>query len=462
MRWLVRFLAIVCLCLPSAGLAATYGDPVAFQGRAGINVFWPFGSPTSSGGSYPTDPYSGTLSGPVSSHLTAAVAAQVKLAGFDFVRLQVDVGPCIQAEETGGSLTALDAAGDAAAAVFEGAGVDVLWSPYFGGGTSYDQPNAFMGSTTSAAFQALEACEAHWASRYAALYSPAVFAEDLFNEPPLSAGSIWQTSLQPALWAATHAAAPNMTLVATAENYGDLTVLSGGGYNCSLNGSVFTCSSAPATGLNPGAYPNTLFTFHQFLPTIFADQGEAYSYTYKYVTGLSFPPQAREQAKAVARMTANLNADTTLTTSQRQALLTQLTNEIGYYTTGWQEGGPWIAGMFGQASAWCTYWHQPPSSVLLGEFAPPRQPATWINGSGATVPNADSAGLVQGADRLSVANYDAAVASATYSAGFRNAVDHLDTYDLGITTGAGSVVGPFDPLKLNALAPAMGKMTRAY
>ena len=423
---------------PAVAIGATQ---VAFQGAQGINVFGPLGGPTSSGGSYPKDPYSASLWGSVPSHLTPAVAKEVRAAGFDFVRLQVDVGPCIQAVRHGASMAPLDAASDAAIAVFEHAGVRVLLSPYFGGGTSFDQPSAFLLGTGTAAYQDLVTCEQHWGARYAALYNPASFALDPFNEPPLPAGSAWQTSIMPSLYASIRWAAPGLTLVITPENYSDFILLAGGSYSG---------VSVPMGGLDPRRYRNVLFTFHQFLPSVFADQGEAYSSTYKYITGLSFPPQANEKSVAVARMVANVNADASLNASQKQQLIIKLTTEIGYYV-GLPEGRGWLNSLFGQIQNWCTYWGVRPRDVLLGEWAAPRQPATWFDASGRSVPNVDSSGLVQGADRFSIANYDAAVESAVTTQGFRSAVDHLDTYDLGQTLGRGANIGTFDPLKLRAL-----------
>ena len=351
------------------------GNPVAWLAMAGINVFWPFGGPVASGQTYLADPYTASSSGPFAGHMTSAVIAQVLAAGFDHVRLQVSPGPWLQLASTGWA--ALDAALDAAVNAMLAAGLKVLLSPYPSGYLTVDSPTAMLQGLGTAAYLTWKAVLVHWAARYAAL-SPMAFAIELMNEPPAPASfpASWQASVQPDLYAAVRAAAPNLTIVLTAENYSSLYLLSGQG--------------TPASGLSIAPFDtNVLYTFHPFLPSTFVLQGAAYQSRYKYITDMRYPPVAGDQAGVLARMTANVNADTAAnvlanTGMTQAAFISNLTTEIGYFYS-LPQNGAWLSAQFDYVTTWLQANGLSPSSIYVGEWGAVRQ-GSWT----------DSAGLAQG------------------------------------------------------------------
>ena len=436
-------LAFALCMVGGASAGVPLGDQAAFMPRSLINVF-NLGGPVTNNGqaasaTYISDPYTTSAWGSPSSHITPAVAAQVKAAGFDGVRLQISVGPCVQVYKAGGSQTTLDAAIDGEVSTFLNAGVGVLLSPYL---SSYvpgvDYWSTYTLGLGTADYQALRWCVAHEAA-IEAYRDPRMVAIDMPNEPVMSgaaAGVTWAV-MQADLYAAVQAVAPNMTVVLTAENYSGLLELSGGSYSAATD---------PTKGLIPTGYRNVLWTFHYFGPSPFAVQGAIYQtyHCFNFMTGVTFPPKASEKAAAITAVTANVNATTP---SDGSCTTANAAQELGYYYDG-NQGGVYISGLFDKVSAWASYWGISSGDILLGEDNAVRQ--VWT----------DQAGRPQGADRLSRANYEAALTSAAAAHGFRHAPDHLDTYDLGITTAAGAAIGPFDPLHITALAPALTQLRR--
>ncbi len=434
--------ALLALICAAAAFAAPppLADQAAFTPRSLLNAFNPLGSPVPNGNVYLPEPYGPSAAGTVANHLTPAVAAQVKAAGFDGIRLQISIGPCIQAVKAGNSLATLDAAEDAAVSVFVNAGVGVLISPYLSGYVHpTDDWKTYLQGLGTADYQAFRTCVVHMAAIEAGR-DPRLVAMDMPNEPVetgAAAGVTWLGTLQPDLDAAIHAAAPNMTRALTSPNYSGLLELAGGSYSGTVT---------PTSGLNPTGYTNVLYEFHYFGPAPFAVQGASYqAYNcYNFITGVSFPPRASEQAAAVAAVTANVNAGPVQDTSCTVANVTQ---QLAYYYAG--QGAAYISGLYDQVSAWAAYWGVRPSDVLVGEDNAIRQ-GVWT----------DQAGRAQGADRVSRANYEAALTAAAVAHGFRHAPDHLDTADIGITTAAGVAIGAFDSLHVTALAPPAIKLIR--
>ncbi|RZK90014.1 MAG: hypothetical protein EOO66_14780, partial [Methylobacterium sp.] len=395
MTRLLRSIALLLLLVTAEAASAgpvRLGDGVAFEPRVGFNTFALGGPVPDSNGVYLADPYTPSAWGHPSQRLTSALVSQVKAAGFKFARVQVSIGPCVQVVQAGGSHAILDAANDAAINAFLSQGMGVIWSPYISGYTATDAYANYQQGVTKGLFPALLACERHWAARYKNL-SPRLFAIDAFNEPTLQRGSIWQTELMPALFDAVRAEAPNITQVIEVENYSDFNILAG------VNPS-YSQTQNPANGLDPRRYTNALFSLHQFLPYPFVYQGAAYSSPARYLTGISFPPNPAEKAGAIARMQANVAADTSLTATQRDAIVSDLTTQLGYYYD-LPQGRAWLSAIYDQVSTWARYWGVPASSILVGEYAPVRQNPAWI----------DSAGRPQGPDRVSRANYFAMHAS---------------------------------------------------
>src|ERR1700722_17888780 len=77
---------------------------ISFQGKSGINVFWPWGGPLVEDPRNPhtnyaclADVFGPVANGPWDAHVTKAVYAQCRDVGIDHFRIQYNPGPWMQA-----------------------------------------------------------------------------------------------------------------------------------------------------------------------------------------------------------------------------------------------------------------------------------------------------------------------------------------------------------------------------
>jgi endoglucanase len=268
--------------------------------QIGLNCMQPFGFAGSSGGSYVASPF--VNGGADTTVLPDARLSGLRSAGFDFVRMAVDVGPLMAADSSSNvTTTVLDgligqivtgvgrrtaqslkvivdlhplAAGqhpvtgwDAASIIARTALTDTKWVRY-----------KFVAARLAAALQTAGA-------------STSMVCIELFNEPPAEwdMGSVAWPEQAVNLWQAVRAAC-SYTLVIGGNDYNNIDhQLSGTAGNGTM-------------GLTPASFDgNTGFSFHPYESSAFSHQGVA-STIYQYMHGLTFPasgyPGGLSQAKA--------------------------------------------------------------------------------------------------------------------------------------------------------------------
>ncbi len=410
-------------------------SPIAFAGVAGINVFWPFGGPLVVDQFDPDTDYSPCPEiyvplayGPWDAHVTPAVYAQCLEAGFDHFRVQINPGPWMQALGDGDTeyLAQLDAFLDTCVQLNVANGVGTVIDPY---PTGYVRDSAvdILSDLGSAEFANFKATLLHWVERYStAAYPPSLVCFELFNEPPAPGlyPTDWAGVIQPQLYAAVRAAAPNHTIILTGANYSDI---------------------AHVTALDPAQFdPNCLYTAHPFIPVAAALQGYVFN-QYEYTVGVRYPPDAGFQASAITAMEAAVNASTTLTSAEKTSTIAGLTSDLNaYFET--PQNGAWIIEQLALLTTWAAGAGLPPAAVILGEW-------------GMTRPNTGFPGVpipgYQGGSRLDRIFYYRDFMAAISRLGMRSSPDHLDTLDYGITVGQNGTIGAWDDLLILVASPRL-------
>jgi hypothetical protein len=418
-------------------VAMSGAGKVAFQGKSGINVFWPWGGPIVADPTNPNTRYApldtvfGPLAnGPWNRHITKAVYDQCRDVGIDHFRIQCNPGPWMQAirENDRAYLDSLFDQFDATIDHTLEAGLGVVFDPYLTGyvrdapATVLAAPDPRTGRN-SPAFVAYQAALAAFVRRYAH-HDPALLAFELFNEPPDPAtySGDWANALQPALYRTVRALAPRHTIVCTGARWSSIPEL---------------CCLDPA-----GYDQNVLWTIHPLIPAPASQQGYADS-QYKYVVGLHYPPRPEDKVAAIEDMRRCVNADPTLDAHRKQAIAAGLTRDLDAYFDV-PQGMAWISRQFDLVSNWCNQNMIAPASIYVGEY-------------GVTRSNRGFAGTrmsgYQGGAPSDRVRYLQDLRSAIGHHGFRCAPDHLDTLDYGLTQGADAKIGPWDPQLLAAISP---------
>lgn len=387
-------------------------NDVAWNGQRGINIMWPFlgplvVDPNDPNTEYQTNPFTNPAA--FVDHATPAVLARVKAAGFDHVRLPVAPGPWMDAIAAGNEtrieylFTLFDAAVDACIAAGLGVMIDMHDSYYV-----KNMPPELLASGISSAIwlRRIEITK-RFAARYASKPKDKLCLE-LFNEP-LAAGSIsglWKDYLW-SLYQVARTAMPNHTLLLTAENYSSIDQL---------------------VAFDPRPYGNNvLWAIHPYIPAIFAIQGYNQSSYNKYVSGLEYPPDSSKKSAAIAAMTANVNADGSLTSGQKTATIASQTQELNYYFDV-PLGASWIGSEFQKVADWCASYGLSANRIIANEY-------------GVTRTNVDFTGA-PAASRVAYLN---AVGPLLWNRGFRSSIFSLDAVDYGITDGTGQDIGNFLP-----------------
>jgi hypothetical protein len=410
---------------------------VAFQGKSGINVFWPWGGPIVADPTNPNTRYAsldtvfGPLAnGPWDNHITKTVYGQCRNVGIDHLRIQCNPGPWMQAirDNDQAYLGALFAQFDATIEHTLEAGLGVVFDPYLTGYVR-DAPATVLTAADprsgrpGAAFVAYQATLAAFVDRYRH-HDPALLAFELFNEPPDPAqySGDWANVLQPSLYRTVRSLAPRHTVVCTGARWSSIPEL------CDLDPASFD--------------DNVLWAIHPLIPAPASQQGYADS-QYKYVVGLHYPPQPEDKAAAIEDMRRRVHADTALDARRREAMIAGLTADLNaYFDT--PQGLAWISRQFDLVSDWCNEHVIAPASIYVGEY-------------GVTRSNRGFAGTrmsgYQGGAQADRVRYLKDLRAAIGSHGFRCAPDHLDTLDYGLTQGADAQIGPWDPQLLAAISP---------
>lgn len=404
-------------------------DPIRWQGNAGINVFWPIGGPVRSGGVYPADPYSIASSGAWATHVTAAVLQSCLDMGFDHFRLQPSPAPFLEAMAAGDTakVDGYHTAMDAVVADCINAGIKVMYSPFLS--SPNIEPTVPLQGIETADYIRYRDWLVATAQRYVSYGDD--FAIGTMNEPPWvsSFPADWPNVVQPDLFAAIRAVAPDMTIAVTSADYSSHHLLAG---------SDWSGTQTTANGLDPAMFDaNTLYEFHPFLPAPFCLAGAAYNDPYKYVPDLTWPPNPAEKTTMLAAMEAKVNADGTLSGTDKTNKINSLTTELGYFFD-MPQGKTWIANQINYVEVWRTAKGLPPNAVYAGEYGKTRDNASWAGGT-----------------RLNRIRYHRDLSAVLLPLGYRVAADHLDTYDYGVTHGTGETIGAWDIPLMKAITPGM-------
>lgn len=187
-------------------------------------------------------------------------------------------------------------------------------------------------------------------------------AFELFNEPAASTFFVspfepWPTQLY-AYWTAVREAAPDLSLIVSGADAGDLTTL--------------TSTLVPANFDS-----NTAFSIHVYEPAVFALQNIFAEDPY-YIHGLPFPPPSQVVPKPlttpkqeIAKMVAAaVNSIDTYPADQRAAILHGLRTSIQTYFSTPQDA-TWVQTNLQTVITWATAHSVTPNRIFLGEFGCP-------------------------------------------------------------------------------------------
>jgi hypothetical protein len=409
-------------------------SPVAWQGYNGINIVWPFLGPTfvdpgAASPVYNTNPYGNPTTFDL--HITSAVLDGIKAQGFDYVRLMLAPGPwmeALKAPVNEARVAALFAILDPAiqAILAKGLLVDLdMHASYY---VLYT-PNTILSGVTSADFLLYRETIRRFAQHYAST-DPKTFLLELFNEP-FAAGSVvggWD-AYQALLYGDARQFMPYHTLGLTVPDWS---------------------SPASFSGASKAGFDNnTLWVLHPYRPAIFANQGYQNGYN-SWTWGLTWPPNSGQKATIVAATRANIAADASLTTAQKNALTLQLT---GYDSGGTHSGTGDLDYFFDipQDKAFER------SSFEFGGYVNDVLTALgWgrdrilCNEWGAT---RTGGAVLNGTDAASRAAYASDMADVIHGFGYRSGYMALDAADFGVTDGTDANIGAYTTALLTGIDP---------
>lgn len=287
--------------------------------------------------------------------------------GFDSVRLCIPPTPLLYAQSVGDTaklasrISALLTMGDLCIQ----AGLGVIFDMHFTGSTdpfkvvdvlASSDPNASLWATYRGATVALAAAiSGHFDQTEVAL--------DLFNEPFPLADSWFASILQPNVYAAVRAAAPNLTLIIRGGNYDNVPSL------INLRMSDYDANSLVSVHL------------YQF-PTFTYCGNSELGAPYNYYSNVAYPPDGVDPSAAIAAATANINADDTLTAQQKtDTIATAATLLTRYYS--YQGRSRLQADVLQSVTQWADRLGIDRSRIFVGEMG-------VTNGASVNVPSVTS------------------------------------------------------------------------
>ncbi len=285
-------------------------------------------------------------------------------AGFDFVRLTLAPDVFLRASGTQADQLYALLRANVGRFTAHGLGVVVVMMP---GNGVQGFTNADIATDNQGVFEAL--CEVLGRCALVLRDLPGRVAIEPLNEPAFyGLRSIGWGGMQQRLHQAVRAAAPTLPVI--------LSGAEGGG-----QGGLVKLDPQPYRG------SNVFYTFHYYDPHIFTHQHVADSY--KYLSGVSWPPRAQDLPAAIARARAALAADGSLSDAARGQKLSALTGLLTpYYRSG--QGPQTVAGDFARVAAWADAHRINRRRILLGEFgvtrtigsytgAPEGDAAAWLS-----------------------------------------------------------------------------------
>ncbi len=401
------FLFLVGTLLPGSTLA---DDRSLFAARRGIGVVQTFMFPAadpSSRETYAADPYRPGWN----ETMPPARLVELRQAGFDFLRIAIDPGPLLEADQ--GRRAQLVGQIEAAVGTTLDNGLAAVVDVH----PSVSHPRWNFKRLTAdpkgEAFARLLDVEQALA-RMLTRFDPARVALEVFNEPPPPCQwrdrPDWPDQLD-RIVTSVRAVAPRLTLLVAGA-----------------------CWAAPRAlvRLDPARFDNhTLFVFHFYEPFVFTHQG--FWGSDKYLTAvppLAFPPDRPVRDATIAAVQNRLHADAGIPAADRAQQIREASKKLATYFD--QDQGPtFIDAEMDKVARWADASRIPRERIMLGEFgamkdiydkqgAPPADRARWIE----------------------------TTRKAAEQAGFRWSAWAL-TNTMGIVTG--DLGGPLDPEILHAL-----------
>lgn len=450
----------------AVGVRLRAGPPATFHGSRThrlAGTYANFAVGTVASGSFVTDPWKAAGFNDWPSAMPPTLAASLRAAGFTGLRLVIDPGPLVKAGGVGSARWTYLMSGQMLPAVDSivvaglVAVVDMHVRPnanQLGAGGGLSDVEIVQAAPNDAAWTAYVAAVAGVAAALDGRYSKGQVCLEAFNEPPpyntYVGHQSWETSLY-ALVAAIRAVAPNITLMLAGNNY----AATGG------NGAIPALkdySNQPGSGLcaiDPTQVDaNTMYVIHLYYPLVFAFQGTngqgqlITSDTGKgccgYVSNLAYPPVPSQYSSALAAITARINADGSLTSSNKTNMVTTATAELRLYygmDTGVPQDGAWMISDtsgygLARAAAWADTYGIRRNRIILGEFGADDGTANGLPSTYLGLP---------GANQASKAAYIQDKRIAAESFGFSWSVWDLESAYAGckITDGSQKLVPAF-------------------
>lgn len=281
--------------------------------------------------------------------------AELRAAGFDFIRMPVDPVPFIAQHSAGQRDRLIREVGEAVDLALD-AGLKVIVDLHLiPGGTELPYMSRVLDAPED--FAAYRDFAAEMAGSLAGR-DPARVALELMNEPGTpcdAAGNAGWSDLQRDLHAAARAAAPDLTLVLT------------GGCDGNAEGLV---------ALDPAEIDddNVIWTFHSYRPFILTHQGALWAGDLiRYVTGLPYPPHEADPLDLDARLAiVSARIRTQAPMLRRAGMISWVEEQVKAIRT--EEGlRDMLREPFELVADWAESHGLPPHAILLGEFGMIRQ-----------------------------------------------------------------------------------------
>ena len=279
---------------------------------------------------------------------TARDLAQLRRAGFDFVRIPVDPGPIVAAAPRERAIL-LDQV-MAAVALALGRDFTVVLNLHANAATHHWTPAHLFGSEAAPGFLAYLALIAELARRLVRL-GPERVALEPVNEPFQACGAAEWERIQKRMLGAARSAAPGLTLVATGA-----------------------CGSMIA-GLEPlkaralAAFEPLLFTFHFYEPYLFSHQGAKWMSEpfYPALNAVPWPASRGSLETTLAAVRARMAALGQPVSGRGAAVYRETERVLTEYFDA-RPDRPFIEGYLGQVRAWAQREGVATGRILMGEF----------------------------------------------------------------------------------------------
>ncbi|RXT46363.1 hypothetical protein B6S44_26490 [Bosea sp. Tri-44] len=320
-------------------------DPPLFRRGIGVSHAWGWAD-VEADGSYGQAPFSAPRF-----RFDLAQRQAIRAAGFDFVRLAVDVGPFLAFSGTARDQLDERLIGTVRDLLDADLGVIVDLHPSVMN-PAY-RPAALTAGVDTPNFRAVLALQQRLAARLGQLAQDIAttgtprLAFELMNEPELPQAA-WQPMLE-ATYRAARSGSATLPLV-----------LGGGSMNAA--------AALAALDMRPFAGDaRLLYTYHDYSPWQFTHQGVRGNPAYA-LDAIAYPAPVSAEAMIAAsrRRISSLNLDGPALEQARQAERT-LARYAGFDRSALEK-------TFRQVSAWCSAQHLPAHAILLGEFGINRTP----------------------------------------------------------------------------------------